>query len=151
MKDSSQEFGNPGEALEGMALENGWRVIRILRRKPDDTGGNFSVGYLVEKDGEKGFLKALDLTFAFRSEDIPRTLQLLTSSFVFERDLLYKCKGSRSSRIVTPIDHGQVNVPGYPPYMAVSFIIFDLAKCDIRTRSRAAKKVRSCLDTSLPP
>ena len=34
--------------LEGRMLDGGWKVVRLLVRPLGATGGNFSVGYLVE-------------------------------------------------------------------------------------------------------
>ena len=53
--------------LKGRELPGGWRVIEKIERDPDATGGHFSVGYIVERNGSRGYLKALDYTLAFES------------------------------------------------------------------------------------
>jgi hypothetical protein len=51
----------PAKQLVNVDLPNGWKVLKEATRKPNATGGHFSVGYIAEnKDGRKGFLKALD-------------------------------------------------------------------------------------------
>ena len=50
--------------LEGLTLPDGWLLkerTRKLPLGPEETGGNFSVGYLAEKDGQTAFVKVFDL------------------------------------------------------------------------------------------
>jgi serine/threonine protein kinase len=57
----------------------------------------------------------------------------MTTAYIFERDLCIKCNTKRLKRVVTAIDHGQVEVPGFGPvYNMVYFIIFEKADGDIR-------------------
>ncbi len=133
MSNMNNSFSNPASALKGLELGNGWIVKNIIKQGPQDTGGHFSVGYLVEnKFKQKAYLKALDFSAAFQTPDAPRMLQILTSAFNFERDLLYKCRGNRLSKVVTPIEDGNILVPGFPPLLKVFYIIFELANGDIR-------------------
>jgi serine/threonine protein kinase len=125
-------IGNPAESLLGMILEGGWKVVELIKRKPEDTGGHFSVCYLVEKDKRKAFLKALDLTDALQQNDFVSALNNITTAFLFERDLLYKCKEKHLSKIVTPLAHGQVSFPGQPSYNNVFYIIFEMADSNLR-------------------
>jgi serine/threonine protein kinase len=122
---------NPAESLLGMILEDGWRVIEIVTRKPDDTGGHFSVCYIVEKNNTKAFLKALDLTNALQQPNFVDAVNQITTSFIFERDLLYKCKENHLSKIVKPLAHGQVSFPGKPSYYNVVYIIFEMADSNL--------------------
>lgn len=135
-----QSFGNPAQSLENVHLDNGWHVDKLIKPKPEDTGGHFSVGYIVSRNDTKAYLKALDLTDAFSQEDFITALEKLTSAFNFERNLLYKCKRSRLSKIVTPIDDGKYNFPGQPSFMSVYYIIFELADGNLRNHIEAMKK-----------
>ena len=130
-----QDESRPAERLVGLSLNGGWHVQSIRHRHPKGTGGNFSVGYLiVHDDGREAYLKALDFWAAFDQPDSPRALQDMTTAYNFERDLLQTCKSRRLGRVVTPLDSGEVKVPGVMgPLANVSYIIFDLAKGDIRT------------------
>ena len=44
--------------LEGLSLKSGWYVKGKQEKDANQTGSNFSVGYLVEKNGTTCFLKA---------------------------------------------------------------------------------------------
>ena len=56
----------PARLLLGRELPGKWKVVEAAARKPNATGGHFSVGYIAEnQDGRKGFLKAMDYTAAF--------------------------------------------------------------------------------------
>ena len=127
-------LSNPAEALLGMTLEDGWKVTEIVNKKPEDTGGHFSVCYIVEKDKQKAFLKALDLSDALQQTDFVDAVNQITTSFIFERDLLYKCKENHLSKIVTPLTHGQVSFSGQPSYNNVFYIIFEMADSNLRNQ-----------------
>lgn len=119
----------PAEKLEGEELPNGWTVLDIVSKKPGATGGYFSVGYKVQHaDGRICFLKALDWSEAFHSEDPPRKMQELTQTYNFERDLLAKCKDNNLDRVVRALEDGTAIVDGLP----VPYLIFELAEGDIR-------------------
>jgi serine/threonine protein kinase len=123
----------PSQELEGIRLSNGWEVIEKISKQPGATGGCFSCGYKVKNGNNLAFLKALDFSAAFHHTDPARMLQELTEAFNFERDILYKCKERHSSKIVTPICDGSVDVNGFPLGIGkVYYIIFDLADGDIR-------------------
>jgi len=132
----------PAESLEGEQLANGWAVKKLIPLGPAATGGNFSVGYLVEhSDGRKGFLKALDYSRALRSADVARELQRLTTAYNFERDVLDVCKSLRMDKIVTAIAHGTHHMPTHPTPVPVDYIIFSLADGDIRKHISSAAKI----------
>jgi serine/threonine protein kinase len=124
----------PAEYLVGLDLPGGWHVDSIIRRPPKSTGGHFSVGYsVVDKDGRKAYLKALDFSAAFQHPDPPRALQEMTSAYNFERDLLAKCKDRKLGRVVIPLADGTVEVPAnFGLLNNVSYLIFELATGDIR-------------------
>jgi eukaryotic-like serine/threonine-protein kinase len=124
--------------LLGMSLQNGWKVVAERKLSANQTGGNFSHGYRVENEGRIGFLKAFDFSDAFNSADPDRILQnvqLFTSCFQHERDILFHCKNRRLSKVVLPIDQGSVVVPNFSQLEGrVWYLIFDMADGDIRTQ-----------------
>jgi serine/threonine protein kinase len=122
------------EKLSGTLPETGWRIVKMLTRSPTATGGVFSVSYLVEKEGRRGFLKAFDFSRAFEpGTDTVKALQVLTSSFEHEREILTHCRTRKLSRVVTAIDHGQTQVPGLGLMEGrVYYLVFELAEGDIR-------------------
>lgn len=131
-------FGNPAHELVGQVVNGNWRVIEKVVRPEDATGGNFSVGYIIEnREGNKAFLKALDFSAALKAPDPARVFQALTEAFNFERDILATCREKRLSRVVTALDEGRIELPGgtYP----VQFLIFDLADGDVRSHTKTAR------------
>lgn len=122
----------PAEQLEGLKLENGWIVTKLIKRDPGFSGGRFSTSYLVkDENGSEAFLKALDYSEALQSDDPARVLQALTEAYNFERDLLIKCKDKRMSRVVRALEFGKTKI-GTDAAGIVEYIIFELAKTDLR-------------------
>ena len=123
----------PATALEGMTTSSGWNITNLISEKLG-SGGNFCCRYTAESpDGETGFLKAMDLTRA-PVHDI-RALQTLINTYVFEQDILYYCKDRKMTRVVTPLDAGQIAVPSFhPPLNQVYYVIFENADGDLRQR-----------------
>ena len=127
----------PAANLQGQTINNGW----IVKKKIDlgaSTGGYFSISYEVENQkGKVAFLKALDFSKAQQSNDPLKQLQFMIDAFVFERDLLYKCREKRMRKIVTPIDDGNISIDGFiPPYNTVYYLIFEMAEGDIRNQMK---------------
>jgi eukaryotic-like serine/threonine-protein kinase len=120
-------------ALQGLTLNNGWKVAKQLVRSEDATGGMHSCSYIVEKDGRKCFLKAFDFSRAFQAQDLAAALQHLTSAYLYERDLLLLCNQRKLRRVVHAVDHGEVQVPGYQGINGrVLYLIFELADNNMR-------------------
>ena len=123
----------PAQCLLNEKLDNGWTVIDTITRKKNSTGGKFSVGYKVKNDdGREAFLKAIDFSSAMQKSDPLKELQKMLELYNFERDVLEKCKKNKLRRVMTPIDHGLVVIPGFAQFGAVHYLIFELADGDIR-------------------
>lgn len=121
----------PSTALEGLVTESGWTIGKMIN-KTSGSGGNFCVRYLASKDGKIGFLKAMDLSRAMVSGEL-EDIQKIVNEYLFEQKVLDKCKEKKLKRVVTPLDSGKVTSPsGIGPYKIVYYIIFELAKCDLR-------------------
>jgi len=122
----------PADALLGLTVGGQWRVVEKQVGPPRATGGNFSVGYIVENaSGQRAFLKALDYSRALQSPDPARALQALTEAYNFERDVLQKCAGL--SRVVTAVADGSVSVSLNGKSEVVQFLIFEKADGDVRS------------------
>jgi serine/threonine protein kinase len=134
----------PAEQLTGLELDGGWRVVRRIASFPGGTGGSFSTPYIVEKDDEQAFLKAIDFARALSDEDPARALELLTRIFNFERDLVRRCADRRMRNVVRVITDGAVTVPGAGPANRVNYLIFELASGDVRR----AMKLSADLDAA---
>jgi hypothetical protein len=126
--------------LEGKTLQSGWKVIRAIGWDPktgdakeiyNGTGGNFSKAYLVEKEGRRAFLKAIDLTKPLREANVMAALHRVTSEHQFEVSILDLCAGARLDRIVVALDSGEERLgEGLPD--VVPYLIFELAEGDVR-------------------
>jgi len=78
----------PASQLKGIKLDGGWTVLDLAGRKPNATGGFFSVGYIVQHDdGRKGFLKALDYFKVMEQTNAPLLMQAMTTAYLFELGL----------------------------------------------------------------
>ncbi len=132
---------SPAEQLKSRYLDGGWRVVDQITLSSNHSGGNFSAGYVVEnKDGRKGFLKALDYSRALKEPDVALALRAMTEAYVFERTLHEQCKASRLSRVVTAIDSGNTRIdPGLAG--VVEYLIFELGEGDIRKHVDHGNKI----------
>lgn len=128
------------DQLVGNTLPNGWTVTKRINSHPNATGGSFSISYLVQsKKGKRAFLKAMDYSRALRSDDPATKLQQQTAAFNFERTLLEKCNSRNLSRIVKVLDHGVLPARNGDPSSVVQYLIFELAKSDVRSMVRFGK------------
>ena len=133
-------MATPAEKLEGSKLTNGWIVTKKIEPSSVHTGGNFSCTYIVESaTGKKAFLKALDYTKALRDPNPAQRLKELIDSFLFEKLVLEKCKERNFDKIVIALDFGKTQA-GPSPYDVVEYIIFELAKHDLRDFLNISKK-----------
>lgn len=127
--------------LTGKLLDGGWKVISPVPKHPGETGGTFSACYIVEDtSGHRAFLKALDYSKAFESRDPATILQAMTAAFIFERDVLNKCKNERLDRVVTAITDGKIKIDGQTDGGVVQYLIFELADGDVRRQATLSKK-----------
>lgn len=135
--------------LSGMELDGGWTVGHLLGwtfdeqgrpvRPPDDngSGGNFSVGYVVNRGEQTAFLKAIDLSRAMRAApgDMLNELKKIIDTATFEKSLCALCGERRMDRVVLALATGDI-VVGPNLQDRVPYIIFELADGDVRRRMR---------------
>ncbi|MBG7613743.1 protein kinase [Brevundimonas sp. BAL450] len=127
-------MAKPIEQLSGLRTSDGWVIGELVKKQAYQTGGCFSVGYLVqheENPSRVGFLKALDFSRAQEAEDQVRALEDMTRTYNFERDVLALCRGANLDRVVVAIADGSIAVPD-APFGTVSYLIFELADGDVR-------------------
>jgi serine/threonine protein kinase len=129
----------PAHRLTGLTLPNGWKVVSRHPRPPGATGGKYSVCYDLERNGQKAFLKALDLYRAADAPDLALALQGLTEAFNFEREILKTCGDRKMDRVISPIEEGEVRVDE-SPFGRVSYIIFEHADADVRQQLAAINR-----------
>ena len=122
------------EQLEGCELSNGWTVEQRLKRHTYNTGGFFSIPYVVRsRNGDRAFLKAMDYSRALQEQDPAKALAVQTNAYNFERDLLQKCDLRGLHRIVKVLDSGTIPSRTGDPSSVVQYLIFELASGDIRS------------------
>lgn len=132
----------PADQLLGKDLANGWTVTEKLVSSPDSTGGHFSTAYRVRSStGKLAFLKAMDYDRALTASDPAVELQILTTAYNFERDLLKKCRSRRLNRVITVLDDGKIQAREDDQRSAVQYLIFELADSDIRALVRFEKQL----------
>lgn len=127
--------GNAAHSLEGRTLNNRWLVKEKIERDVNQSGSNFSVGYIVKKDNKDYFLKAFDLA-GFHSQsrpgsDIMDVLNEMTRAFIYERDLSKHCEEKHVTKVSFVVGHGTEMIEGFT-LGTVPYLIFELAKGDIR-------------------
>jgi eukaryotic-like serine/threonine-protein kinase len=118
------------EMLEGVQLNNGWKVLTKVPKPSTATGGCFSVPYFVErrngKTAHRAFLKALNLRQLMAAQDFVKAMEQHTRAFNFEKETLELCRGKKLKRIATLLDSGEYR-SHQGPY-PVAYIIFELAE-----------------------
>jgi serine/threonine protein kinase len=136
--------GNPSLQLKDKILDGGWTVgesIVIGRNTNGGTGGNFSVAYHVtDHNGQKAFLKALDYSRAMQQKEVAKALQAMTAAYLFECEVLNKCRERHLDRIVTAITSGTITINEVGHDGVVEYLIFELADGDLRKYLQINKK-----------
>jgi len=124
--------------LLNQKLKNGWTVIKKLERDANQSGSNFSVGYIVENENkETCFLKAFDiggfLALASHNGDVDviDVMNDMTTAFIYERDLSNHCKNKYVTNVSIVKEAGQTIVKNVE-VPVVPYLIFDLANGDVR-------------------
>lgn len=115
----------PSRSLEGLKTDSGWTIERRLSEKLQ-SGGNHCVRYsATSSEGKSGFLKAMDFSRARNVDDVNN----LSAAYIFEREVLERCKNRNMSKVVIALDHGEISVPGFPEGIGstVYYIIFEVA------------------------
>lgn len=119
-------------ALEGRTLKTGWEVLEKTKIKPGGTGGNFSVCYIVKKDNQIGFLKAINtLSFLKAGEDLLKAQTDMLVTYNFEKEILTKCKNKNLSKVSKLLEASFENIEGYI-IQGVYYMIFEKANSDVR-------------------
>lgn len=132
----------PAGRLAGLRLDGGWTVVREIVRTHEQTGGRFSRSYEIKNDdGRNAFLKALDYSGAFATDDPPSALNSLTRAFLFERDLLQLCANRGMDRVVRAVGFGNAVVDTESLIGRVDYLIFEMASSDLRNYLSSTQNV----------
>jgi serine/threonine protein kinase len=126
------------ESLLGVTLNTGWRVIATADPPAAAAGvrpsvGQFSRIYIVERDGVRAFLKAIDMSAMLVGANAATVMRIQLNQFEFERAVLKACEDKRLSRIVRILAADEYHDPAYAgPVNSVPYIVFELAGKDAR-------------------
>lgn len=134
---------NAAESLTGRTLKNGWKVTEKIEQKIGGSGGFFSFCYLVKKDNEEAFLKALNFQAffqLFKGKSIVEILNEQTNAYQFEKELLERCKNNKLSKVSKIIDEGEEFLEGFT-IPNVPYLIFEMADGDVRGHMNYSKDV----------
>lgn len=129
-------------SLIGTLIDDGWTIIEELPRPgsvgaEDLTGGQFSIGYIVERTKasmpERAFLKVIDVNAAAQQfhGDVMRGLKLATDSYTIESTILDICQKARLDRIIRVLAVGQIS-PAAGGALPAPYILFENADGDLR-------------------
>lgn len=142
---------NAAHSMLNLTLKSGWYVKEKPTRDPNQSGSNFSVGYIIEKGGEVCFMKAFDfagfLSVASpknedESIDVVDVMNEMTNAFKYERDLSNHCKDKHVTKVSFVKESGQEMIPNFSiPY--VPYLVFELAEGDIRKTLDFSKELDS--------
>jgi serine/threonine protein kinase len=131
---------NAAHNMLDITLKSGWHVKKKPDRDPNQSGSNFSVGYIVEKDGDTCFMKAFDFA-GFLSVAVPKSgsgdidaidvMNDMTNAFIYERDLSKHCKDKHVTKVSFVKESGQEFIQGFS-IPIVPYLIFELAEGDVR-------------------
>jgi eukaryotic-like serine/threonine-protein kinase len=122
-----------GKQITGQRTGKIWTVVELIKSEPGNTPGHFSICYrLLDVNGGEAFLKASDISLALEKSDPLQALVEISTYHQFERTILEHCKGNKLDRVVTAIDSGQMSVISNGTQDFVFFIVFEMAKGDLR-------------------
>lgn len=126
------EMETRAQVLEN-TIADGWKILRKVSQSDDDTGGNFSIQYIAERDGQRFFFKAFDIERTIKSSGLEFTtaLEHQMRVFNFEKELLEKCRARSLSKIVRVIDAGRIADDDKNPY-PIPYLVFELADGNVR-------------------
>jgi len=143
---------NAAHSLLNHELSNGWKVINKIERDVNQSGSNFSVGYIVKKGKEECFLKAFDfagfLSIAGPASNggeinVVDVMNDMTTAFIYERDLSELCKNNHVTKVSVVKESGQVFIQGNA-IPVVPYLIFELAENgDIRKHLNFSSRLDS--------
>ena len=78
-------------------------------------------------------MKVLDYSCALASQDPAGELKILTSEYVFERELHRRCTKHGMSRIARFLDAGKIDDPSGDPAKVLEYLIFEWVRRDLRS------------------
>ena len=127
--------------LEGEKINDEWQVIKKIEKRPDQSGGMFSICYFVEhiNSKEQAFLKAIDYSELEKTSNFLKDFRCLTDGYEFECMVLEICKNSYLDKIVVAKEYGEFKKDGY--MLPANYMIFELADGTIRDYLNCSEEI----------
>lgn len=121
----------PSELLLGKKIGSGWKVIQKLPPQ-NQKYGSYSVCYVVEKDGQEAFLKAVDLKDPLIriARNVFEEINKITSRANNEKEIAALCTSYRMKNVVQFIEAGEHLEDATETLDLVHFIIYEKALGD---------------------
>ena len=127
------QTGPAAKLQPGDVLGERWIIQERTTPSMHSTGGWFSATYSAkDKQGNFGFVKAMDFHEGLDSKDPAKAIEEMTQSFIFERDVLEYCKEHRLSRVIKIIEWGVHRPKPNDLASVVQYLVFEPAQGDIR-------------------
>ena len=123
----------PSECLLNETVGSGWKVIKKREKFMSRIDGQYSVGYIVQKEGEpEAYLKAVDLFEAFSKvqQDIFKVLEKITKRANNEKEIAKICSDFRMKNVVRFIEAGEFQTSSKAQMPIAHFIIYEKAEKD---------------------
>lgn len=124
---TNDEWDDLDRYLVGKQLQGGW-VISEPRRVERDHPSSCRCYCAVNGAGVKAFVKILDN----RLTDLDKA-RLELDRFVYERDIVNKCRTRNMRRVVQGLEYGYIEIPGLVP-LVLHYLVFEWADSDVRSR-----------------
>ena len=135
------------KALTGHQLHSGWAIEGPRPQHSTATGADHSIAFTARhKDGRRAFVKILDPTpdTNLHVDDQLPELERRLAIFNYERDLLDKCLTRNIRRVVRALDHGSIELDGFP--ISVHYLMFELAELDLREHATLEHTLNTALN-----
>ncbi len=130
--------------LIGEILEGKWHVVKKFNKAPSATGGNFSVCYEAEYDGEKYFVKVIDIEQyvgdSINSIPFMEAFKAVMEAYNYEKDLSEYCSNHYTSKVACVVGAGQYENRNFT-YPIAPYLVFEMADSDVRTKIDYSTKI----------
>ncbi len=120
----------PSELLLNETIGSGWKVMKRMTSSKSSIDGNYSAGYIVEKEEEEAFLKVVDLYDAtIKVCDKFEEIEKITRKANNEKAIAEFCTNFRMKHVLRFVESGEFETTANKDPL-VHYIIYEKAKQD---------------------
>jgi serine/threonine protein kinase len=121
------------DGFVGERVGTGWLVVERKLSDAKDSGSNFSVGFFVDKVGQRAFMKVFELDRLMkRSRGDIKVMNTWLDLFEHECALLAKCQKANTKHVISVLERGAFHFPTINPNIDFQFLILEMAHVDLR-------------------